>query len=91
MKLTDEQKENMFVYGIPLHMHGALTRYYENKLPPGHFLEAVLNNDLKEAINRADDINRNRIHSYIAWLYNEVPSGSWGYENAVSDWIGEKV
>ena len=46
---------------IPEHMWGAIVRYYENGIPPGGFLEAVINNDLREACARADEINRRRV------------------------------
>ena len=87
MKLTDEQKSAMFDCGIPHYMHGAIIRYYENGIAPGSFLEALINNDLKETFGRADDTNIKRIRSYIMWFYNEAPAGSWGYDGAVDKWI----
>lgn len=87
MRLREDQKVAMGDYGIPEYMHGGLIRYYENKIPPGSFLEAVINNDLREACSRADDTNKHCLFAYMMWFYNKAPGGSWGYTDAVSDWI----
>ena len=87
MKLTDAQTIKMTEYGIPVYMHGAIIRYYEKGIPPGDFLTAVINNDLIEAISHADNKNINCLKAYIMWFYNQAPSGSWGYQNAVKDWL----
>ena len=87
MQLTDQQKAKMFEHGIPDHMHGAIIRYYENGLEPGHFLTAVINNDLREACARADDFNKHKLFNYVLWFYNHGPSGSWGYPGAAERWI----
>ena len=86
MKLSDHQIAAMTDHGIPSYMHNGITLYYEHGIEPGSFLTAVINNDLKEAVGRADDTNRHCLYNYMMWFYNEAPSGSWGYANAVSDW-----
>ena len=87
MKLRDEQKQALFKYEIPQYMHNGIILYYENYIEPRGFLTAIINNDLKEACGRADDINRHCIFNYIMWFYNEAPSGTWGYQGAVHDWL----
>ena len=89
MKLTDEQKAKMLIYGIPEHMQGSIVRYYENGIRPGHFLTAVIDNDLRGAIERADDINVNLLKAYVMWFYNCAPGGSWGHEGAVQSWCNK--
>ncbi len=37
---------------------------------PGSFVKAILNNDLYEAINRADTVNRGAITFYVTMMYN---------------------
>ena len=86
MNLDDETKQAMADCGIPEYMRGGIVRYYENGLPPGDFLSAVIDNDLKEAIGRADGTNRNLLWNYIRWFYNWAPSGTWGFEGAVTKW-----
>jgi len=72
--------------GIPSYMHGGVIRYFESGIPPGHFLSAVLNNDLKEAISRADAHNMTELSKYVIFFYNNAPAGSWGHANATRDW-----
>ena len=38
--------------------------------PPGHFAQAVVDNDLREAFGRADDINQHCIKFYLMLMYN---------------------
>ena len=68
----------------------SLTRYVENKIPPGGFLCAVLENDLKEACARADDVNRYRLFEIVAYCYNHIPSACWGSREAVINWLKEE-
>lgn len=87
MKLSEEAKDKMYDYGIPEYMHGGIVRFYENGIPPGHFLSAVIDNDLKEAFSRADDINSERMKAYVMWFYNCAPGGTWGHAGATEEWI----
>ena len=72
---------------IPDHMRGAMRRYVENGLPPGSFLEAVLSNDLRGAVSRADHINKHQLPNYVQFLANAVPASCHGSSYAVNDWI----
>ena len=74
---------------IPEHMIGGLRRYIENGIPPGHFLTAVLCNDLRGAVDRADDTNRRRLADYVIFLYNYVPSQCWGSPEKFEVWIAQ--
>jgi len=76
---------------IPDHMMDGLTRYIESGIPPGHFLSAVLSNDLYEAVSRADDENVKILPAYIGYLVNEAPSNCWGSREKVKAWITEKA
>jgi hypothetical protein len=71
---------------IPARMQGAIIRYVEDGIPPGNFLGAVIDNDLKEAFARADDENASLIGNYIKWLYNYAPAKCWGRENSQPTW-----
>lgn len=71
---------------LPEHMRDAMQRYLEQGIPPGDFLSAVLNNDLRETCSRADHINRYLLFDYVRWLYNNAPVAAWGYQGAVRDW-----
>jgi hypothetical protein len=72
---------------IPEHMHEGLLRYIEAGVPPGHFLEAVLCNDLKHACMRADAVNQQCLFDYIQFLYQYAPSIAWGSPQKYQEWI----
>ena len=72
--------------GIPPHMWGAIERYIDNGIHPGGFLAAVIENDLKEAVNRADNKNIRALPEYVRWFYNHAPLVAWGYKGAIADY-----
>lgn len=90
MKLPDEAKEALFTLEVPSYMHGGIIRFYEDKIPPGSFLTAVINNNLREACGQADDTNRQVLFNYVQWFYNYAPAGTWGFEGAMEKWCGSK-
>lgn len=69
------------------HMVGAVRRYLEQGLEPGGFLRALLSNDLRGAVMRADGVNVARIPEWVAWLENNMPTGSWGSPEAYDAWL----
>ena len=87
MKLNEEQHAAMVELDIPARMRGAIVRYYERGLPPGHFLTAVISNDLKEAVNRADNEDVALLKNYVLWFYNYAPVGSWGSAENMQTWL----
>ncbi len=89
MELSDKKIHKMSEYGIPEYMQGGIILYYENGIPPGDFLTAVINNDLKEAVGRADDTNVNALKAYVMWFYNQAPTGSWGHAGACDEWLNK--
>ena len=72
---------------IPAYMGEGLMRYIEHGIEPGSFLMAVLNNDLAEAIGRADERNMANLPAYVSYLWNEAPSTCWGSSEKVTAWI----
>lgn len=72
---------------LPEHTRDGARLYIEKGTPPGHFMTAVLSNDLMGAMGRADDINRHRIFDICAFLHNEAPIGCFGSPERVKDWI----
>ncbi|HRR29658.1 MAG TPA: hypothetical protein P5270_09905 [Victivallales bacterium] len=67
-----------------------LKLFIEHGIMPGSFLEAVLRNDLKEAMGRADVFNRRKVFEYVQWLYNKAPSDCWGSNDKVDAWLNER-
>ena len=90
IQLGQNNIDKMTEYGIPEYMQDGLIRYFENRIPPGHFLTAVLENALMEAFIHADDTNQHCMKSYVMWLYNCAPMrshGAWGSREAVKKWL----
>ena len=65
----------------------SLRRYIDQHIPTGGFLEAVLSNDLKEAVGRADEDNMRVLPELVGFLYNEAPGTCWGSPERVRAWI----
>ena len=74
-------------YAIPQHLVEGLERYLCDHIPPGHFLLAILRNDLTEAVNRADEDSRKAIGDLVAFLGNTAPAGAWGSPERVRIWL----
>lgn len=85
-----EERYSFRQFHIPVRMMPGLKRYLEDHIPPGDFLKAVIQNDLKEACARADDENIINLPAYVAYLYNHAPIGSWGSINNYKNWIAKK-
>lgn len=72
---------------VPHHMRDGYKLWIEHGILPGSFGEALLRNDLKGAMGKADDINSRHIKSTVAWFYNFSPSNCWGSVQNVNDWM----
>lgn len=72
---------------VPAHTIGAIDRYVKNRIPTGGFLRAVLENDLREAMGRADSINRESLFDIVSYIYNECPAACWGSVENVEAWL----
>ena len=72
---------------LPLATQEGLARYIEARRPPGHFLTAVLSNDLTEAVNRADSDNAVALSACVQWLVWHAPSLCWGSRRKVEAWL----
>ena len=89
----NEITSEMNKHGIPEYLHGGLIRYVVRRIPPGHFMMALLSNDLVGVINRADTENAALIKQWVMVLYNceVIPSGCWGSKERVDEWLsGER-
>jgi len=77
-------------YYVPERMMPGITRYIEQGIRPGRFLQAVICNDLHEALSQADDENFTNISAFVSYFYNEAPSGCWGSPEKMEAWIESK-
>jgi len=81
-----------FTYGhhtfiIPEYMRDAIKLYLERGIEPGDFLSAVICNDLREAVGRADDVNIYNLPAYVNFFYNHAPHGCWGSPENMKAWM----
>ncbi len=65
----------------------SLDYYVEHKMQPGHFITAVLENDLVGAFGRADYEAIENLKHIICYCYNEIPSDCWGNKEKVKNWL----
>lgn len=72
---------------IPEHMQQALLRYVTEGVQPGDFLTAVIRNDLRNAVMRADEENLPLIKLYLLWFYNVAPQGCHGSFDMMEQWM----
>jgi hypothetical protein len=82
----DALRMAMAMNSIPPHMHDGLINYLMHGREVGSFLHAVLTNDLREAVIRADDQNTAALAGYVRVLYNKTPLVCWGSEEAFEYW-----
>jgi len=81
------EKESCPHSNIPPYMIDALQRYVEQRIPPGGFLTAVLENKLVDAFHRADENNLKVMQEWAAHLYWCLPSTCWGSSEKVRQWL----
>jgi hypothetical protein len=73
---------------IPDYMRDGIKMYIERGIAhPGGFLTAIIQNDLKEAVRRADDTNRRLLANYVDFFYNYAPIDCWGSPDKMAKWI----
>jgi hypothetical protein len=72
---------------IPESTLDGLKRYVEDRIPPGDFLRAVLEDKLVESFGRADEFNRSAMFDICAYIYNEIPSLCHGSPEKVEKWL----
>ena len=63
-----------------------IDQYVETGCPVGGFLSAVLENNLQEALGRADNENLNALITIAEYVYCRVPSQCWGSRERVATW-----
>ena len=83
--LTEHMEEGLQKY-VPPHIHESIRLWITKGHPLGHFLKAVIENDLRSAMNRADPQNRLKLYDIIRFFTNHAPAMCWGYTGATKAW-----
>ena len=85
--LVSDAKDHMLE--IPPHLVGGLRRYLELGMEPGHFLRAVIENNLREAVGRCSgddhDVGQT-LRALCQWFYTWAPSECWGSKEKRIKW-----
>lgn len=69
----------------------SIDRYVQQGVETGGFLRAVLENNLMEALGRADIHNRYNLFDICGYLYNDVPGECHGSPEKVTAWLKKKA
>lgn len=71
----------------PERIRAALDAYASGALTErGHFLTAVLENDLRRAVGYADPVNRAALPCIVEYCVAQLPPESWGSPERVRAW-----
>lgn len=68
-------------------MMPAIRRYIDKGIEPGGFLAAVICNDLRGAVGRADAENLSQLPAFVSYFYNDAPSSCWGSPEKFEAWL----
>lgn len=71
---------------IPVNIKASIDAHVMSGKPTGSFLQAVLENDLKTAVVKADEENYLLLGAIVGYCCNEIPVACWGSEDAVAAW-----
>lgn len=74
---------------IPLLMQHKIIDYVLDGIHPGHFLTAVIENNLAEACGYADHINVKILDVYVKMFWNETPSPCHGTPEKLKAWVAQ--
>jgi len=72
---------------LPPLLRDGMKLYIEHGIQPGSFLRAVIINDLRLAVIRADNDNLVRLREILLWFDSHAPAGCWGSPEIMRDWL----
>jgi len=93
-RTSEESKSEVYFFRgfyIPDRMMQGIERYVKHYVRPGGFLQAVICNDLKESVGRADDTNMRNLPAYVSYFYNEAPGNCWGSLERMEAWLKKGI
>lgn len=79
-------RRSLVEHEVPQHDHDGLVAWVRTARPMGDFLTAVVENDLRLAVFKADSTNRYKLHQICIWLYNFTPGACSGSPERVKKW-----
>ncbi len=72
---------------IPLYIKNSLVLYVKTRRPTGGFLRSVLENNLSEAIIKADASSLANIKEIVLYILTDMPTPCWGSDKKVEEWL----
>ncbi len=72
---------------LPQDLKESIDLYVQQGVPTGSFLQACIENDLKEAIGTADERNIRLLPEIVQYLYWHVPRQCCGEKGVFEKWI----
>lgn len=75
---------------LPPHLKSSLDAYVQTGRPLGSFLQACVDNNLREACGRADETNLPLIPVIVSYLHCECPIFCWGMEGQHDRWVRQR-
>jgi len=72
---------------LPEQLQEGLYRYVLYGIPTGRFLQAVIENDLRESVARMNPASFDGLRAVVLWLYNYAPGPCHGSPEAYASWI----
>ena len=72
---------------IPERTLDGIKRYIEDRIQPGGFLTAVLENNLTKSFGSADEDNRKALYEIVGYCYGMLPFSCWGSPEKVEKWL----
>jgi hypothetical protein len=82
-----EMEAAMEPYGVPQHLRNGLARYILHGIRPGGFLDALLVNDLRLSVHRADAESLRAIPQVLEFLHWNAPSACYGTPQRHDAWM----
>jgi hypothetical protein len=72
---------------VPAHLHEPLTRFVDEGVHPGEFLESFFSNDLFGVLESADFASRRRLADIANFIESFVPGVCYGDKSRFNEWI----
>lgn len=85
--LEQNYRDLLIAAAVPPHLHEGLIAYLVYFIRPGDFLRAVLENNLREAVLRADDNSQAGLKALVWFLFRSAPRIAWGDPDTVAAWL----
>lgn len=85
--IRDDLERGFEVYLIPAYMRKALREYVNDHKSPGHFIQAVIMNDLVDTVFYSDEKNLSLLRAWVGIFHNYIPSACYGSKERYEIWI----